>query len=243
MNVSTVPTYYGFSKYFSHADLAADPGYFLTDNDKLVIDCRITIFQTLARRRLGYAPVPNPDWPMQGFIDLGADSMTLVLGAIEEEQEEKPCHTFHLAAQSPVLRTMLTMDMLERSTGRIRMPDVSVATGRELLYFLYTSHVRPTTNPQELVPVADKYEIVDLKKYCGEVLGATINDANWMELLLLGDLYTAEGKCCGSAYARLDRDWEWYDFVYRQVPWTTWSVMVGSPHGGTTITGANPVSF
>ena len=47
----------------------------------------------------------------------GGTMYTLVLGAIEEEQEEERCHTFHLAARSPVLRTMLTMDMLERSTG------------------------------------------------------------------------------------------------------------------------------
>jgi BTB/POZ domain len=82
--------------------------------------------------------------------------------------------------------------MLERSTGRIRMPDVSPACGRELIYFLYTGHVRPDVNLQELLAAAHKYQIDDLKDYCIQGLRAPISDSNWIDLLLLSDLYSAQ---------------------------------------------------
>ena len=48
------------------------------------------------------------------------------------------------------------------------VPLTNVA-GKELVYFLYTGHVRPTANAQELLPAAAMYEIHELTDYCVQV--------------------------------------------------------------------------
>ncbi len=80
-------------------------------------------------------------------MDLGPGTVTVVFGA-GEDRYEKQCHSFPLAARSPVLRTALTANMLERSTGRIEIPDISAAAGKELLFYCYTGYVRPTAFAQ-----------------------------------------------------------------------------------------------
>ncbi len=42
--------------------------------------------------------------------------------------------------------------------------------GKELLYFLYTGHVRPSANAQELLAAAAMYEIQELVHYCVQVV-------------------------------------------------------------------------
>jgi hypothetical protein len=39
---------------------------------------------------------------------------------------------------------MLAADMFKCPSGKIDIPEVSAATGREMLFYCYTGHVRPT---------------------------------------------------------------------------------------------------
>ncbi len=39
---------------------------------------------------------------------------------------------------------MLAADMFKCPSGKIEIPDVSAATGREMLFYCYTGHVQPT---------------------------------------------------------------------------------------------------
>jgi hypothetical protein len=78
------------------------------------------------------------------FVDLGPGTVTIIFGRDEEKVEEQ-CHTFPLAAHSPVFRKMLTVDMLEKASGRVELPHISHATGRqcsELFSFLLNYHCR-----------------------------------------------------------------------------------------------------
>jgi hypothetical protein len=152
----------GFPKWMSHAELIAKPDDILTEGN-LVIKCRITVGP------LSYAGGPQVDNSLRmklaasnstaterqpweslketTFVDLERGSVTLVFGGEGEEEEER-CHTFPLAARSSIFQKMLTVDMLEKTSGRIQLPDISPATGRELLYYLYTGHVRLTATEQ-----------------------------------------------------------------------------------------------
>jgi hypothetical protein len=64
----------------------------------------------------------------RNVVDLGPSLVTLAFG---DEGTEEVCHTFPLAARSPVFRKMLTVDMLEKASGRVEMPHISPATGRQ----------------------------------------------------------------------------------------------------------------
>jgi hypothetical protein len=152
----------GIPKWMSHVSLTANPDDYLTDGN-LVIQCRITLGP------LSYAGGPQVDNPNRmklaasnltaaerqqweslketTFVDLERGSVTLVFGGEGEEEEER-CHTFPLAARSSIFRTMLTVDMLEKASGKILLPDISPATGRELLFYLYTGHVRSAVSEQ-----------------------------------------------------------------------------------------------
>jgi len=148
-----------FWKYFINRSLLKESrDSFLNSDASLEIQCDITIFQSFecipsahvpsdaSLSDVFSTPLHRQAWDnlkASNFTDLGPSSVILVFG---ENSEEEPCHTFPLAARSPVFKTMLTIDMLERSTGRICLPDVSSACGRELIYFLYTGYVRQDAN-------------------------------------------------------------------------------------------------
>jgi hypothetical protein len=44
-----------------------------------------------------------------------------------------------------------------------------VTTGKELLYYLYTGHVRQSANAQELLAAGAMYQIKELVDYCIQV--------------------------------------------------------------------------
>jgi hypothetical protein len=68
----------------------------------------------------------------RNVVDLGPSLGTLAFG---DEGTEEACHTFPLAARCPVFRKMLTVDMLEKASGRVEMPHISSATGRQCFEF------------------------------------------------------------------------------------------------------------
>jgi hypothetical protein len=133
---------------FSHEDLTAHPKDFLIE-DKLCIKCDISIMLADCVRsyacnsltdfsplRLERADINATAWDRQAWqelknstaVDLGPSLVTIAFG---DEGTEEACHTFPLAARSPVFRKMLTVDMLEKASGRVEMPHISPATGRQ----------------------------------------------------------------------------------------------------------------
>jgi hypothetical protein len=150
----------GHNVTFSDKDLRANPGYYLIE-DKLCIKCEMSFllvggFRLFACNSLtDFSPLRLEladinakakdrqawqDLKADTFVDLGPGTVTMVFGRDKEKVEEE-CHTFPLAARSPVFRKMLTVDMLEKASGRVEMPHISPATGRqcfELFSFLIT---------------------------------------------------------------------------------------------------------
>jgi len=116
------------------------------------------------------------------FVDLGRGTVILIFRGEVEEM----CHSFPLAARSPVLQTMLTVDMLERSSGRIRMPDMSAETGREFLYFLYTGHVRSTASVPVILVVLVWCFYSMVKDTCGTGIPL---EQNWIQHFYKGRIW------------------------------------------------------
>ncbi len=61
--------------------------------------------------------------------------------------------------RSPVLRTMLSTNMVERNTARIVLSDLTLQTGRDLVSFLYNGQLEPNVDLVDLLVAADKYDI------------------------------------------------------------------------------------
>ena len=86
--------------------------------------------------------------------DLFAD-VTITCGG-----KEFRAHKLILASQSPVFKKMFEIDMKERRSGVIEVPDITPAVMSDLLAYLYTGtapHV--DTLARELLNVANKYEL------------------------------------------------------------------------------------
>ena len=116
--------------------------------------------------------------------DLFAD-VTITCGG-----KEFRAHKLILASQSPVFKKMFEIDMKERRSGVIEVPDITPAVMSDLLAYLYTGtapHV--DTLARELLNVADKYELPRLLSICETTLVSKITTDSVLEILILAVLH------------------------------------------------------
>jgi hypothetical protein len=84
-----------------------------------------------------------------------------------------------LVARSRVFSRMFTGDFRETTAKEQEVEDVSASTFEELLHFIYTGDLRDKDFPvEDLLPIADRYEVIDLMKFCDQKLLKSINDEN-----------------------------------------------------------------
>ncbi len=113
---------------------------------------------------------------------------TLAIGG-----KEFKVHKVVLAAQSPVFRRMFETDMKEKQEGRSAIEDMSTDVAEELLTFMYTGkapNVEEMT--EELLQLADKYEMDHLKTLCEKALFNNLEVENAVTTLMLADLHGAD---------------------------------------------------
>jgi hypothetical protein len=76
-------------------------------------------------------------------------------------------HRVILAARSTHFSNMLHSGMIESRSGKVVITDTDVAVFKQFLHFLYTgSVVEPFTDFEELLIIADKYQIDSLINLC-----------------------------------------------------------------------------
>ena len=107
--------------------------------------------------------------------------------------KEFRAHKVILASQSPVFKKMFEIDMKERRSGVIEVPDITPAVMSDLLAYLYTGtapHV--DTLVRELLNVANKYELPRLLSICETTLVSKITVNSVFEILTLAELHQAK---------------------------------------------------
>ncbi|KAK3907576.1 BTB/POZ domain-containing protein [Frankliniella fusca] len=83
------------------------------------------------------------------------------------EGVELPAHRLVLAARSPVLHKMLTGSFKEATEGRVELVDFSREAVKKFLHYLYTDEVHSWKDSViELLQLADKYMIPELRSFC-----------------------------------------------------------------------------
>lgn len=84
-----------------------------------------------------------------------------------------------IAARSPVFERMFLGSFREATATELEVKDVSADTFEEFLYFIYAGTLRNKEFPiEELITVADRYEVLDLIKFCELKLIKNVNDDN-----------------------------------------------------------------
>jgi len=124
----------------------------------------------------------------QLFESLRFSDVTLSVG-----DQQFHAHKALLAARSPVFAAMFEHNMEETKQNRVDITDVDHEVLREMLRFIYTGKVNNMEKmAKELLAVADKYAVEQLKMMCAEGLRAKLSIKNAADVLILADLHTVE---------------------------------------------------
>ncbi|CAM6114095.1 unnamed protein product [Calypogeia fissa] len=111
-----------------------------------------------------------------------------------EGNEQIHAHRFILASKSPVFRKMFESQMKETRTGEIQILDASAPVIRGMVDFCYTAEINfgEQVYPDEVLKVAHKYDLPELKCEAECELLKRLTEANLVEALELSCTYQAE---------------------------------------------------
>lgn len=108
---------------------------------------------------------------------------------------EFPIHKNILAARSPVFCKMFTGDFTEKNGSEREILDVSKEVFAELIRFMYTGEIEDLEgNVNELLCIADRYEVLDLQKMCELKLMSKLNDDNAEDVFQLAHSHNCNNE-------------------------------------------------
>lgn len=130
-------------------------------------------------------PLPSPTNFIKDFCQLRAEEaskdVTIRVGA-----KEIKAHRFMLTTRSPVFKRMFESNMTERETGVITITDYSYECVAALVEFIYTNECQEMASlADDLLRIADKYELIDLKTKAAIELANTVNVENAAEMFAM----------------------------------------------------------
>ncbi|XP_055357291.1 uncharacterized protein LOC129602317 [Paramacrobiotus metropolitanus] len=110
---------------------------------------------------------------------------------ISADNVEFSVHRAIIAAQSSVFATMFSTDMSEKSTGTCKITDITGNILEAILEFLYGRTVSEELkkNAEEILVVASRYELEDLRDICGNLMVAGLTRENAERYLKLAVIY------------------------------------------------------
>ncbi|XP_043287882.1 speckle-type POZ protein-like [Venturia canescens] len=139
-----------------------------------------------------------------------------------------PAHKAVLAAQSKVFEMMFQSEMKEKETSTVEITDIKAEVFEKFLAYLYIGEVKNLENMAvEMILVADKYEVYDLKQLCEKHMLVNLCDKNAVEYLIIADKLCCKTlktrainllKCSGTAWVQaiLNEDLETF-VILRQI--------------------------
>lgn len=105
-------------------------------------------------------------------------------------------HRCILGQNSPVFKSMFSSpSMIEAQKGEIHIQDAKYDSVRAMVEFMYTGateSLESQGNIDEILAIADKYEVLMLKDQCERLIAQTISLKNVTQIAMFSDTYTAE---------------------------------------------------
>ena len=188
---------FGIHKFISHLELRENPD--LIPDDTLTIMCEVTIKEGGASLVTGglsiLAPGGNEERSTWNFTEnmeevFKVGKFTDV--TIDCQGKQFQCHKAILAGRSSVFDAMFSPNFKEGIENKVEVVDVSADIFEEILRFIYSGEVRHLkAGAKHLLVAAEKYNLVDLKKFCEESLCVNMTVENVLDLIELADLHDA----------------------------------------------------
>ncbi|TDG97953.1 hypothetical protein EPR50_G00213570 [Perca flavescens] len=127
-------------------------------------------------------------------------------GVSEERVQTLTAHRSVLSAASQYFTLLLGGQFSESLSGRVELKGWSSSTGPDpetvesVLQFMYTGQIGVTTaNVHEVLELADRFLLAQLKNFCGEFLMKKVNLSNCVAVHSLAHMYTLDQLAQGAA--------------------------------------------
>ena len=126
------------------------------------------------------------------FSDVKLVTSQEVVEGSNPDQVELFAHKVILAARSPVFANMFEHDMQEKQTNRIEINDVRAEVLKQMLVYIYTDGVPKIKEmANDLLYVADKYQLDNLKAMCERHLSYNLQVSNAAHTVQLAHMHNA----------------------------------------------------
>ena len=98
-----------------------------------------------------------------------------------------PAHSFILRHRSPVMKSMLTHDVMRRNRGVVNITDCDSRIFHVFLFYMYTGKLCNISRKDvfQLYDMADKYNMEELKKDCVDFILENLNADIICEVMVL----------------------------------------------------------
>ncbi|XP_014227676.1 speckle-type POZ protein A-like [Trichogramma pretiosum] len=179
---------YGSSKFYELKKIDK----LISSQNTVTIHCKLEIFKKFESS----LKLDNINMTDQINNKINLDSLFLCeefsdIRIITSDGNDIPAHKAILAAASPVFRAMFTHNMLENTENSVNITDTTKNTVIEMLRYIYTAEViiNKVDITIELLEVADKYQIDNLKIKCEKILGSKLSSKNAIKILIAAHKY------------------------------------------------------
>lgn len=129
----------------------------------------------------------------QKLISNMFEQETLTDCVIKIDNQEINAHRCILAQNSEVFLRMFEQDgMIEAQNGEINIVDSSYECFRAMLKYFYSGEVEKTSLenfPEELFAIAEKYQVLTLKKICERFIASRINASNFTKRYFYAEIH------------------------------------------------------
>ena len=169
---------------FSHYLRSTSP---ILANGQLTIQCKISVDQNEIQDKQSLTTETNltESFNFEKFLfsELLSD-VQLIVG-----EEVLYAHKFILVARSDVFAAMFTHEMKESMENKVKIEDVDCKVVKEMLRYIYTQKVDKIdeTITEDLLAVADKYLLNELKSICEKNLIKKLSNDNFVNCLVTAD--------------------------------------------------------
>lgn len=128
----------------------------------------------------------------EDFKKLLDDNIARDITLVANEKEYQ-AHKAILMARSPFFYAMLTHDMKEKQENKITVPDIDLKIFEKMIEYIYSDRVTNLDScAEQMLEVADQYQLLGLVEMCEESLTKSITVENAIKLLVLADKFNAQ---------------------------------------------------
>jgi len=144
---------------------------------------------------------------MNNFINNTLEHTDVTL--VSSNNQEVPCHRFILAARSPIFKRLfasknVTDEPIREST------DSSTEALKAMVKYLYTDTLEDGNINEDLMNLADKYELSQMKELCLPFFVKKVRGDNCLKAYIYGHLHNYE-PLKSAAFTAMDENWGMYE--------------------------------